>query len=342
MGLKIDGITISKSADSSQTRGFNYEPVEIDLFRLPNKTSGIFTYPTFSADFVYNTLEFEDKLLSDGWTVSNSYTAVYDDGAVSFALKRVTSDEYHTHKLSLSDFWIDFSKINSAVTVSVPIKEAEDSAGESISYIQIQVGYTDKKTMFICIRQFISIGHMEYFYATDAWNGSIQWLEGKHRIEQDTTVNGNLTVNENATFQKDLSVDGTLHLGSELIGMGYKVYDMNYEGTEKDFSNASRQNIFTITNGENLIGVAVYNLTFKGYKDFTLGDDVNVEFSIPQNVFLAEGMEFKYSFKIGAGDHAATLVFKENILKLHLTCTYTFDTFSITGKVAGIYLPGFN
>ena len=206
MGLKIDGTTISKSVDAPNARSFNYEPVEINLLTLPNKTSGVFTYPTFSASFVYNTLEFEDKLLPDGWTISNSYTAVYDDEAISFVLRRVTSGQYHTHTLSLSDFWIDFSKINSAVTIAVPIKDAEDSAGDSISYIQVDIGFLGKKTMFICVRQFISTGHMEEYYATDAWNGTIKWLDVKHKIEQDTVVNGVLSVNS------DLHVSGRIYV----------------------------------------------------------------------------------------------------------------------------------
>jgi hypothetical protein len=210
MGLKIDGTTISKSVDSSQELSFNSKPVEIDLLRLPNKTSGIFTYPTFSPDFVYTTLEFEDNLISDGWDVSNNYTASYDDGKVSFVLNRVTSGSYQTHTLSLRDFRIDFSKFNSAVTINVPIKEATDSADDSISYIQVYVGYTDKKTMFICIRQFISTGHMEQYYATDAWSGTIKWLDIKHSIEQSTVINGDLTVNKKADFRESVTFQNSV------------------------------------------------------------------------------------------------------------------------------------
>ena len=90
------------------------------------------------------------------------------------------------------------------------------------------------------------------------------------------------------------------------------------------------------------MGVAVCNFTFKGHVTFVLDDDLDFEFSIPQNVFLAEGAESRGITKINVGSHTATLSFRENTLKLEFTYDQPIHTFSITGKIAGIYLPEFN
>ena len=218
------------------------------------------------------------------------------------------------------------------------------------------VDYSVKaKIIFESGSQFI---RLTLVYASTINNGSPRevtdgWTVMAVVANNDTIINNVLTVNEraefkddvvfqdSATFQENVSVNGVLHLGSDLIGMGYKVYDMNYESTvSKNFHDGI--NIFTITNSENLMGVAVCNFTFKGHVTFVLDDDLDFEFSIPQNVFLAEGAESRGITKINVGSHTATLSFRENTLKLEFTYDQPIHTFSITGKIAGIYLPEFN